>query len=111
MLVTPSGIAAEIRLSQPSNALTPILLTVLGIVTEARLLQYLNASSPMLVTPSGMYIEVTLLFHMNAWPPIALQLLFILTDSALYGPSINTKCSFPTIFIYLQPFSIVYSGE
>ena len=53
MLVTELGIVTEVRLLQPKNANSPILLTDSGMVTEVRLLHSENANSPILITDSG----------------------------------------------------------
>ena len=43
MLVTEFGMAIEVRLEQPENALLPMLVTEFGMAIEARLLQPKNA--------------------------------------------------------------------
>jgi len=47
------GIVTLIRLVQPPNAASPILLTLLAMVTLVRVEAALNALRPMFVTPFG----------------------------------------------------------
>jgi hypothetical protein len=61
MLVTPFGIVTLVRLLQPSNAPTPMPVTLLGMVTLVRLVQLANVLLLMLVTPVGMVTLVRLL--------------------------------------------------
>ena len=50
----------EVKLSQPSKAKAPILVTLAGIVILVRLSQFLNAYSPILVTFAPIIIDVML---------------------------------------------------
>lgn len=50
----------EVKLSQPSKAKAPILVTLAGIVILVRLSQFLNAYSPILVTLAPIIIDVML---------------------------------------------------
>ena len=54
MEVTESGIVNEVRLEQPSNALSPMAVTELGIVNVVRLLLQENAELPMDEKGSGL---------------------------------------------------------
>lgn len=45
---------------QPSNARSPMLVTLSGIITEVRFAQLQNARSPILVTLSGIITDVNL---------------------------------------------------
>ena len=64
-----------VRLSQPSNALPPIQVTLSGIVMLVRLLQSSNAYYPKLVTLSGILMLVRLLQPRNALSPMLVTLL------------------------------------
>ena len=44
MLVTPSGMVTEVKLSQPKKASSPMLVTLSGMVTEVKALQSEKAS-------------------------------------------------------------------
>ena len=58
MSVMLEGMVALVRLVQPANAISPMLVTLLGMVTLARARHSVNAVSPMLVTLSGMVTSV-----------------------------------------------------
>ena len=66
MLVTLLPIVMLVRLLQIANAPYPTLVTLLGIVMLVRLLQPPNATSPMLVTLFGIVMLVRLLQPANA---------------------------------------------
>ena len=58
-----------VKLVQPSNAQSPILVTLFGIVILVKLVQPLNADSPILVTLFGIVILVKLVHQLNADSP------------------------------------------
>ena len=58
--VFPSVTTIDVRLEQPSNALTPKEVTLFGMVISVRLEQPRNAPSPMDVTLFGMVMLVRL---------------------------------------------------
>ena len=49
----PSGSATDVRLLQPENAPSAMLVTLDGIVTLVRAVNFMNAYSPMEATPSS----------------------------------------------------------
>ena len=59
ILVTLEGRLMVNRLVQPENAARPILVTLEGIVTMTRLVQFRNAQSPILVTVLGIVTVIT----------------------------------------------------
>ena len=67
--------AIPVKLLQPKNADSPILVTLSGIVMLFRLLQLENAESPILVTLSGIAISVSLLQPKNAEFPMLVTFL------------------------------------
>ena len=68
--VLPLSTTKEVRLSQPLNALSPMLVTELGRVMEVRERQPSNALYPMLVTELGMVMEVREEQLLNALSPM-----------------------------------------
>lgn len=93
ILMTESGMTMLVRLLHSRNARLPILVTEFGIVTLVRLLQLSNALSLILVTESGIVTLVRLLHFANT----LLQIL--VTESG-----IDITLSFPLYAIRI-PFS------
>ena len=79
--VSPSGRSTDVRLSQPLNAPTLIVVTLFGIVTERSDLHLLNVFSSITVTPSGITADSSLPQPANAYPPIEVTLLGIVTEA------------------------------
>ena len=66
----PLSTVMLVRLLQPENALTPIVVTELGMLMLVRLLQSLNALIPIVVTELGMSMLVRPVQYLNAPLPI-----------------------------------------
>ena len=70
MYTTESGIEMEMRLRQPLNALTPIVVTDVGRVKEVRPWHWANVYLPMLATLDGIVMEASLVHPDNTWSSI-----------------------------------------
>ena len=68
-----------VRLLQPRNAFSPMLVTLSGIVILVRLLHMKKVPRPMFVTPSGNVILVRPVQWKNAYSPLLVTLLGITT--------------------------------
>ena len=99
ILMTESGMTMLVRLLHSRNARLPILVTEFGIVTLVRLLQLSNALSLILVTESGIVTLVRLLHFANT----LLQIL--VTESG-----IDITLSFPLYAIRIPFFSTTKSS-
>ena len=100
MLVTEFPIVTLVRLSQETNALSPMLVTESGIVMLVRLEQSSNAPLPMLVTEPGIVTLVRLVQEENALSAI-INVPFFIVYSPLFVFVAFIRC-FP---IYSTPFS------
>ena len=87
-----------IKLSQPENALLPMLVTPSPIVNSLRLLQSLNVPSPIVVTPSGIVIDVRLLQPSNAEEPMLVTLSPIITEERPLHPLAKSSGIVVTLF-------------
>ena len=74
MVLTPSGIFIDFRLSHESKASGPIWESDSGRVNETNFLQLINADASMMATPSGMFNDSKLVQPMNAAAPIFVTL-------------------------------------
>jgi hypothetical protein len=89
----------DVRLEQPKNASSPMLVTLLGITMLLNLPQFWNTKSPMLGTPLPIVALVRLEQEANASSPMLVTL-----------PGIMTLVSLPQAWNALLPMLVTPAG-
>ena len=110
MLVTEFGMTIEVNPQQSRNAISPISRTKLPISTDFKFRQPWNANLPILITLSGILTELRLAQYLNAAIPIVVTLLGIMTDVILSQNSKpHSHGAKPSSLISVTPSGITIS--